>query len=77
MPDMSDYLHNKKVAVLKYGRQAADERKFRAPTRDTVYDANLMGSSSCGSESAACNRTVKHNLFAAKVVSSNPARTTG
>lgn len=77
MPDMSDYLHNKKVALLKYGRQAAEERKFRAPTRDTVYDANLMGSSSCGSESATCNTTVKHNTFAAKVLSSNPARTTG
>lgn len=77
MPDMSDYLHNKKVALLKHGRQVADSSKFRAPTRDTVYNANLMGSSSCGSESAACKTTVKHNTFGAQVLSSNPARTTG
>lgn len=74
---MSEYLHNKKTALLKYGRQAADDRKFRAPTRDTVYNANLMGGTSCGDGSSYCNQTVKHNTFAAQVVSSNPARTTG
>lgn len=74
---MSDYLHNKKVALLKYGRQAAEERKFRAPTRDTLYNPNLMGSSSCGPESATCKKTVKHNLFAAQQVTCNPSRTTG
>lgn len=77
MPDMSDYLHNKKVALLKYGRQAVDDRKFRAPTRDTVYDANLMGGNSCGSTSDACNSTVKHNTFASKMLSCNPTYTTG
>lgn len=78
MPDMSDYLHNKKVALLKYGKSAADPLKFRAPTRDTVYDANLMGSSSCGATSSHCSvGSVKHNTFAAQVLSSNPAKTTG
>lgn len=77
MPDMSDYLRNKKVALLKYGRQAAEDRKFRAPTRDTVYDANLMGSSSCGVGSSHCNQTVKHNTFASKMLSCNPTYTTG
>ena len=77
MPDMSDYLHNKKTALLKYGKQAADSTKFRAPTRDTVYNPNLMGGSSCGDTSGHCTVTVKHNTFAARVVSSNPARTTG
>jgi hypothetical protein len=77
MPDMSDYLRNKKVALLKYGNQASDSLKFRAPTRDTVYNPNLMGGASCGDGSGYCNQTVKHNLFAVKVLSSNPARTTG
>ncbi len=78
MPDMSDYLRNKKVALLKYGRQAADSTKFRAPTRDTVYDANLMGGSSCGLGSSHCNQTVKHNLFAAQMLRCfNPSPTTG
>jgi hypothetical protein len=77
MPDMSEYLHNKKTALLKYGKQAADSTKFRAPTRDTVYNPNIMGGSSCGDGSGYCNQTVKHNIFAARVFSSNPARTTG
>ena len=77
MPDMSDYLHNKKVALLKFGKQAADATKFRAPTRDTVYDANLMGGSSCSSVGAGCNNTVKHNTFAAQQFCRNPAKTTG
>ena len=63
---MSDYLHNKKTALLKYGRQATEDRKFRAPMRDTVYNPNLMGGSSCGDTSGHCNQTVKHNLFAAR-----------
>lgn len=74
---MSDYLQNKKVALLKYGKQAVDSTKFRVPTRDTVYNAYLMGSTSCGSVSGACNTTVKHNTFAAKLLSANPAHTTG
>jgi len=77
MPDMSEYLHNKKVALLKYGRQVADSLKFRAPTRDTVYNPNLIGGSSCGDSSAACNKTVKHNTFASKMLSCNPTHTTG
>lgn len=74
---MSSYLQNKKIALLKYGRQATDDRKFRAPTRDTVYNAYLMGGSSCGVGSDHCTTTVKHNTFAAKVLSANPTHTTG
>lgn len=77
MPDMSEYLHNKKVALLKYGRQATDDRKFRAPTRDTVYNPNLMGSSTCGDSSSHCNQAVKHNTFGAQQLCRNRARTTG
>ena len=77
MPDMSDYLHNKRVALLKYGKQAADSNKFRAPTRDTVYNPHMVGIHSCGDASSHCNVGVKHNTFAAQVLSANPTHTTG
>lgn len=75
--DASSYLQNKKIALLKYGKQASDSTKFRAPGRDTVYNAYLMGGTSCGEGSTHCNSTVKHNTFAAQQLCQNPAKTTG
>ena len=79
MPDMSDYIRNKRIKVKYFANVAADDRKFRAPTADvSTYDAHLSTGKGCkGIGNDVCNPTVKHNTFAAKVLSANPAHTTG
>ena len=41
--DTSEYIKQKRLVAIKNGHTAAETRKFRAPTRDTVYDPNLIG----------------------------------
>jgi len=66
MPDMSDYIRNKRVATQGNANRAADDRKFRAPTNDvSQYDPFFVGKRcSVGDTNQYCNTTVKHNLFA-------------
>jgi hypothetical protein len=41
--DTSEYIKQKRLLSISNGHSAAEARKFRAPTRDTVYDPNLIG----------------------------------
>lgn len=67
MSDTSDYIRRKKLAAINNGNQAADSRKFRAPTRDTAYDPYLSTGQTCAVVGIdVCNATIKHNLFAAQ-----------
>lgn len=81
MPDMSDYIRNKRVATQGNANRAADDRKFRAPTNDvSQYDPFFAGqrcSKTIGDNNPICNSTVKHNTFASKMLSCNPTYTTG
>jgi hypothetical protein len=82
MPDMSDYIRNKRIATRGNANRSADDTKFRAPTNDvSQYDPFFAGkrcsNAMADGTNTYCNPTVKHNTFAAQVVSSNPARTTG
>lgn len=79
MPDMSDYLRNKRVKIKYLANRAADDRKFRAPTADVAgYDPYISSGKGCkGIGNDVCNPTVKHNTFASKMLSCNPTYTTG
>jgi len=80
MPDMSTYIKNKRIVTQSNANTSAEDRKFRAPTKDVAaYDPFFAGKrdGSCTSRDGVCNTTVKHNLFAAKVLSANPTYTTG
>lgn len=83
MPDMSEYIRNKRIVARSNANTSAEDRKFRAPTSDvSQYDPFFAGKR-CGTGvggsgvNEICNPTVKHNLFAAKVLSANPTYTTG
>jgi hypothetical protein len=77
MADMSIYLENKKNALLKHGRLASDSNKFRAPGQHAVYSPHFLSPNACGDSNSHCNKTVKHNTFAAQQLCQNPAKTTG
>lgn len=79
MPDMSDYIRNKRITTKSVANSSADRLKFRAPTADVAtYDAYMSSGKGCkGLANDICNPTVKHNLFAAQQLCMNPAKTTG
>lgn len=69
--DASEYIKQKRLVSIRNGHEAAESRKFRAPTRDTLYDPNLVGTgggvnvphATC--EFGQCNgvtKSVKHSL---------------
>lgn len=74
--DASDYIRRLKLSTQQNGNAAAESRKFRAPTRDTVYDPHRVVKKSITLDDFK-NPTIQHNTFGAQVVTSNPARTTG
>jgi hypothetical protein len=74
--DASDYIRRIKLTAQQNANAAAASTKFRAPTRDTVYDANRNVKKNIHLDDFK-NPAPKHNVFGAKVLSANPARTTG
>lgn len=74
--DASDYIRRLRLVAQQNGNAAAESSKFRAPTRDTVYDPHLNVKKSITLDDFK-NPTIKHNTFGAQIVTSNPARTTG
>ena len=76
---MSDYIRNKRITAQGNANTAAESRKFRAPTNDvSQYDPHLAGKKcNPGLRNELCSPTVKHNLFAARMLSCNPTHTTG
>lgn len=41
--DTSEYIKQRRLLSIRNGNNAAETRKFRAPTRDTAYDPSLIG----------------------------------
>lgn len=76
MSSASDYIQKLKLAIQRDANNSADDRKFRAPTRDSVYDPNRIVKNSVTMDNFK-NPTPFHNTFAAKILSSNRAKTTG
>lgn len=79
MPDASDYTRNKRIKTKSIANAAADSTKFRAPTANVAnYDPYISSGKGCkGIANDTCSINIKHNTFAAKILSSNPAHTTG
>jgi hypothetical protein len=58
--DSSDYTRRLKLRAVSFGNQAADDRKFRAPTSLDSYDPSIFRN-----EGGKCNDlcfTVKHSV---------------
>ena len=72
------YLQNKRLLAQKKANDAAEDRKFRAPTSDvTQYTPHIIGGKYSGMCDETCNPRQKHNTFASKMISCNPSYTTG
>lgn len=76
MSSASDYIQKLKLSVQKEANSAAESRKFRAPTRDTVYDPHRIVKNNVHLENFKTPQP-QHNTFSAKQISSNPSKTTG
>jgi hypothetical protein len=79
MPDISDYIRNKRISIKGNANTAADSKKFRAPTADVAqYDPFFAGKKcSVGDTNQCYPSTAKHNLFAAQMLRCfNPSPTT-
>lgn len=76
MSSASEYIQKLKLAIQRNANDAAADRKFRAPTRDSVYDPHRIVKNNITMDSFK-NPTPFHNTFAANKLSANPAKTTG
>lgn len=62
MSSASDYIQKIRLSVQKEANSAAESRKFRAPTRDTVYDVNYTVKNNIHIDNFK-NIQPKHNTF--------------
>ncbi len=62
MSSASDYIQKLKLSVQKEANTAAESRKFRAPTRDTVYDPHRIVKNNIHTDDFRKHQP-KHNTF--------------